>query len=90
MATEEEFEAGSEQYNFVVNDLGKAANNPDTKWIIVTMHHPFYSSPNECSLSDCQGDEELSKTYHPLFDKYGVDIAHAGSYALSESFPLDF
>src|SRR3546814_11550250 len=37
MATEGEFEAGSEQYNFVVNDLRKAANNPDTKWIIVTM-----------------------------------------------------
>ena len=91
MATEEEFEAGSEQYNFVANDLGKAANNPDTKWIIVTMHHPFYSSPNECSLSDCQGDEELSKTYHPLFDKYGVDLvlqAHVRNY--QRSFPLDF
>ena len=61
MATEEEFEAGSEQYNFVVNDLGKAANNPDTKWIIVNMHHPFYSSPNECSLSDCQGDERIEQ-----------------------------
>jgi hypothetical protein len=91
MATEEEFEAGSEQYNFVVNDLRKAANNPDTKWIMVTMHHPFYSSPNECNLSDCQGDEELSKTYHPLFDKYGVDLvlqAHVRNY--QRSFPLDF
>jgi len=91
MATEEEFEAGSEQYNFVVNDLRKAANNPDTKWIMVTMHHPIYSSPNECNLSDCQGDEELSKTYHPLFDKYGVDLvlqAHVRNY--QRSFPLDF
>jgi len=91
MSTEEEFEAGSEQYNFVVNDLRKAANNPDTKWIMVTMHHPIYSSPNECNLSDCQGDEELSKTYHPLFDKYGVDLvlqAHVRNY--QRSFPLDF
>ncbi|HEX5921451.1 MAG TPA: metallophosphoesterase [Nitrososphaeraceae archaeon] len=91
MATEQEFEAGSEQYSFVVNDLRKAANNPETKWIIVTMHHPFYSSPNECSLSDCAGDEELSKTYHPLFDKYGVDLvlqAHVRNY--QRSFPLDF
>jgi hypothetical protein len=91
MATADKFEAGSEQYNFVVSDLRKAASNPDIKWIIATMHHPFYSSPNECSLSDCQGDEELSKTYHPLFDKYGVDLvleAHVRNY--QRSFPLDF
>jgi len=31
MATEEKFEVGTEQYNFVVNDLRKAANNPDIK-----------------------------------------------------------
>jgi hypothetical protein len=91
MATEENFEVGSEQYNYVVNDLRNAANNPDTKWIVVTMHHPFYSSPNECSLSDCAGDEELSKAYHPLFDKYGVDLvlqAHVRNY--QRSYPLDF
>ena len=91
MATEDEWAAGSEQYNFVVNDLRTAANNPDTKWIVVTMHHPIYSSPNECSLSDCQGDEELSELYHPLFDNYGVDIvlqAHVRNY--QRSFPLEF
>jgi hypothetical protein len=91
MATEEELSAGSEQYSFVVNDLRKAANSPDTKWIVVTMHHPFYSSPNECSLSDCKGDKELSQLYHPLFDKYGVDIvlqAHVRNY--QRSFPLEF
>jgi hypothetical protein len=91
MATEENFEVGSEQYNYVVNDLRNAANNPDTKWIVVTLHHPFYSSPNECSLSDCAGDEELSKAYHPLFDKYGVDLvlqAHVRNY--QRSYPLDF
>ncbi|HKQ21231.1 MAG TPA: metallophosphoesterase [Nitrososphaeraceae archaeon] len=91
MATEDDFAAGSEQYNFVVNDLRKAANSPDTKWIIVTMHHPFYSSPNECSLEDCKGDEKLSQLYHPLFDKYGVDIvlqAHVRNY--QRSFPIEF
>jgi hypothetical protein len=91
MATEEDFKAGTEQYNFVVNDLRNSAHDPNIKWIIVTMHHPIYSSPNECSLSDCQGDEELSQLYHPLFDKYGVDIvlqAHTRNY--QRSFPLEF
>ena len=91
MATEEEFGAGSEQYNFVVNDLRKSANNPDIKWIIVTMHNPVYSSPNGCSDSSCESDEELSELYHPLFDNYGVDIvlqAHVRNY--QRSFPLEF
>ena len=91
MATEEEFGAGSEQYNFVVNDLRKAANKPDVKWSIVTMHNPMYSSPNECNNSECAGDEELSEIYHPLFDKYGVDLvlqAHVRNY--QRSFPLEF
>ena len=91
MATEEEFGAGSEQYNFVLNDLRNSANNPDIKWIIVTMHNPVYSSPNGCSDSSCESDEELSELYHPLFDNYGVDIvlqAHVRNY--QRSFPLEF
>ena len=91
MATEEEFGAGSEQYNFVVNDLRNSANNPDIKWIIVTMHNPVYSSPNGCSDSSCESNEELSELYHPLFDNYGVDIvlqAHVRNY--QRSFPLEF
>jgi hypothetical protein len=91
MATEEEFKAGSEQYNFVVNDLRNSANNPYIKWIIVTMHNPVYTSPNGCSDSSCESDEELSELYHPLFDRYGVDIvlqAHVRNY--QRSFPLEF
>jgi hypothetical protein len=91
MATEEEFGSGSEQYNFVLNDLRNSANNPDIKWIIVTMHNPVYTSPNSCSDSSCKSDEELSQLYHPLFDNYGVDIvlqAHVRNY--QRSFPLEF
>ncbi|HVE36635.1 MAG TPA: metallophosphoesterase [Nitrososphaeraceae archaeon] len=91
MATEVEFKPGSEQYNFVVNDLRNSANNPNIKWIIVTMHNPVYTSPNGCSDSSCESDEELSESYHPLFDKYGVDIvlqAHVRNY--QRSFPLEF
>ena len=91
MATEEEFGAGSEQYNIVVNDLRNSANDPNIKWIIVTMHNPVYTSPNGCSDSSCESDEELAELYHPLFDKYGVDIvlqAHVRNY--QRSFPLEF
>ena len=91
MATEEDVKVGSAQYNFVVNDLRSSAGNPDVKWIVATMHTPFYTSPNECSAAGCEGDEELRDIYHPLFDKYGVDIvlqAHVRNY--ERSFPLVF
>jgi hypothetical protein len=55
------------------------------------MHNPIYTSPNGCSDSSCESDEELSELYHPLFDKYGVDIvlqAHVRNY--QRSFPLEF
>jgi hypothetical protein len=91
MATEEEFGSKSDQYKFVVNDLRKAANNPDIKWIIVTMHYPFYSSPNTCKESDCAGNEESRELYHPLFDKYGVDLVLQGHvHNYQRSFPLKF
>jgi predicted MPP superfamily phosphohydrolase len=91
MATEDKFEAGTEQYNFVVNDLRNSANNPNIKWIIVNLHYPFYSSPNKCGDSDCAGNEELSQTYHPLFDKYGVDLVLQGHvHNYQRSFPLKF
>ena len=90
MATEEKFDTNSEQYNFVVNDLRNAANNPDIKWIIVTMHSPFYSSPNTFKEFDC-GRDEACQLYHPLFDKYGVDLVLQGHvHNYERSFPLKF
>ena len=91
MATEDDFKVGSEQYNFVQSDLRNSASDPNIKWIVATMHIPFYVSPNECSAAGCEGDEELRDIYHPLFDKYGVDIvlqAHVRNY--ERSFPLVF
>ena len=91
MATEEKFGTDSEQYSFVVNDLRKAANNPDIKWIIVTMHYPFYSSPNTCKESDCAGNKESRELFHPLFDKYGVDLVlHGHVHNYERSLPLKF
>jgi predicted MPP superfamily phosphohydrolase len=91
MSTEEKFETDSEQYSFVVNDLRNAANNPDIKWIIISMHYPFYASPNTCKESDCAGNEEYRDMYHPLFDKYGVDLVLQGHvHNYQRSYPLNF
>jgi Calcineurin-like phosphoesterase len=91
MATEEEYKPNSDQYYFVEDDLRKAANNPDIKWIVVTMHNPFYSSPNGCEASDCEGDEDYRKSFHPLFDKYGVDLVLQGHvHNYQRSLPLAF
>jgi Calcineurin-like phosphoesterase len=39
------FSSGSSQYNFVVNDLQSASQNPKIDWIIVYFHKPIYTSP---------------------------------------------
>ena len=58
----------SPQYSFVKNDLISTSQNPNIKWIIIYFHHPMYTSP-----SKHPADSVLIDTYHPLFDKYGVD-----------------
>ena len=89
MSTEEEFTAGSEQYNFVVGDLQHTATNPNIKWNIVNMHAPLYSSPNTCGDTACEGDKALRDTYHPLFDKYGVDLVLEGHvHNYQRSYPI--
>lgn len=63
------FGIGSAQYNFTVNDLATASNNKAIKWIIVYGYRPFYSSPTVHPAS-----ETIKDIYHPLFQKYGVDL----------------
>ena len=75
---------GSEQYQFINDDLSKAANNPNIDWIIVYGYRPFYTSP-----TIHPANENLRETYPPLFQKYGVDLvitAHNHNY--QRSYPL--
>lgn len=91
MATELKYKSGSKHYNFVKNDLEQASQNPNIKWIIVNMHKPVYTSPNGCSASSCDGSKTLIDVYHPLFDKYGVDLvlnAHVHTY--HRFFPIKY
>ena len=75
---------GSEQYNFVKEDLEKAHNNKSIDWIIVYSFRPFYSS-----LTHHLGQPILPVTYHPLFDAFGVDIVlQAHNHNYQRTFPL--
>jgi hypothetical protein len=51
----------------------------------------MYTSPNTCSASTCEGSSSLRDAYHPLFDKYRVDLvlqAHVHNY--QRTFPLKY
>lgn len=91
MATEISFSTSSAQYNFVKNDLAAASTNPNIKWIIVNYHRAMYTSPNTCSSSTCHGSSSLRDAYHPLFDKYGVDLVLQGHvHNYQRTFPIKY
>jgi len=78
------YETGSAQYEFIDDDLSKAANNKNIDWIIVYGYKPFYTSP-----TIHPGSQVLRDTYLPLFQKYGVDLvitSHNHNY--QRSYPL--
>ena len=55
-----------------------ASQNPNVKWIIVYSYRPQYSSSTEHP-----GNRDLRDTFHPLFQKYNVDLilqAHNHNY----------
>jgi hypothetical protein len=71
LSTEHPFGEGSKQYEFIKSDLERisSSNNPNIDWIVVYNHKPLYSTRN-----DKEDAEELRNTYHPLFEKYNVDL----------------
>lgn len=82
------FELGSDQYNFVYEDLKKASTDSTTDWIIVLIHHPFYTSPTE-EVKIAQ--KAIRDNYHQMFVNYGVDLVlqgHAHNY--QRSYPLEY
>ena len=78
------FGIGSPQYNFVVNDLARASMNQDIDWIIVYGYRPFYSSPTVHP-----GPKLTRDIYHPIFEKYGVDLVINGhNHNYQRTYPL--
>ena len=89
------YSSGSSQYNFVINELQKAAADPNIKWKIVYLHKEMYTSPNTCGAGDCSNTHStptnLRNTYHAKFDQYGVDLVlngHVHNY--QRTYPIKY
>ena len=86
LSTETAYDKGSKQYKFAENDLEQNAGNSSIDWIVVFYHRNAYSSGG--GLPD---ETNFRKTYHPLFDKYGVDLALQGHHhAYERMYPITF
>jgi predicted phosphodiesterase len=84
MATETPYEQGSQQFEFVKDDLMKTKTNPSIDWIIVYLHQPMYTSKTHH-----EGLESFRDLYHNLFNEYGVDLVLAGHiHNYQRSYPL--
>ena len=80
------YEPNSAQYEFVINDLKNANNNPNIDWIFVIEHIPLYSSP-----SKHPADSTIRDVFHPLFDKYNVDLVFSGdNHNYQRTYPLTY
>jgi hypothetical protein len=101
MSTEVPYDRNSEQYRFVARDLAKASMDPNIRWIIVSFHRPMYFLLEEGQREQVEpGDEEaeediieekepMSDIYHPLFDRYGVNLVlYAHIHTYDRSYPL--
>jgi hypothetical protein len=80
------YEQGSAQYQFIENDLKTASTNPNIDWRFVVESVPMYTSP-----SKHPADSVIRDIYHPLFEKYNVDIVFTGSnHNYQRTFPLKY
>jgi hypothetical protein len=74
----------SDQYRFIENDLKTASTNPNIDWIFAVESIPMYTSP-----SKHPADSTIRDIYHPLFDKYDVDLVFSSdNHNYQRTFPL--
>jgi hypothetical protein len=83
-----------EQYEFVDADLRSAASDPNIDWIVVFYHNPAYTSPYSTHQTEGEGRTALvpfRDAYHPLFEKYNVDIVlQAHNHNYERSYPMKY
>jgi hypothetical protein len=86
LATEIPYDINSQQYTFIKNDLETNSKNPQNKWIVIFSYRPQYSSPTKHP-----GDANLRDIYHPLFEKYHVDVVlQAHNHNYQRTTPLSY
>jgi calcineurin-like phosphoesterase family protein len=86
LSTETSFDEDSEQFAFAKQDLEKYSKDPFIDWIIVFYHRYIYGSG-----SGLEEEKDFRETYHPLFDKYKVDLALQGHLHVYErTYPITF
>ena len=86
LSTEDDYDDDSGQYEFAIRDLEKYSKDPFIDWIVVFYHYHIYGSGS--SLPE---DKDFRETYHPLFDKYKVDLALQGHLHVYErTYPITF
>ena len=81
-----DYGTSSVQYQFIENDLKTASSNPNIDWIFVVESTPIYTSP-----SQHPGNATIRDIYHPLFDKYGIDLVFTSdNHNYQRTFPLKY
>ena len=81
-----DYNATSDQYQFIENDLKTASTNQKIDWIFVVESTPLYTSP-----SKHPANSTIRDIYHPLFDKYGVDLVFSSdNHNYQRTFPLKY
>jgi len=86
MSTEVPYALGSKQYSFVESDLKKTVTDPNIDWIVVFYHRLAYTSPSKVGPM-----LKFRDTYHPLFEKYGVDLViQAHNHNYQRSYPIKY
>jgi hypothetical protein len=62
--------------------------DPNIDWIVVYYHNLAYTSPADVGKGN-GAEKELRDTYHPLFDKYNVDLVlQAHNHNYQRSYPV--
>ncbi|MFB5599713.1 MAG: metallophosphoesterase [Nitrososphaeraceae archaeon] len=85
LSTEADYDDDSEQYEFAIRDLEKYSKDPFIDWIVVFYHYHIYGS------GSLEEDTDFRETYHPVFDKYNVDLALQGhSHVYERTYPITF